>query len=297
MTGGSKIIGIRRDRGEEPHMEHVEFDETDGSDALELSEDDGSDAVESEADQELDEVSSDEEWSHYADDDIIRTSRSHYIAPVLLGLSIALWTAFFAWANRDIFTTIPTMKGGIDLLSQYCLPIATFAILYLLYMRNSTREAKRFDDVASSLRMESEQLEFRLKTVNNELAMAREFLAGETKELETLGSQSSTKLNEAASNIKSALSDGLSKMKKLDTVGDTAYKNLEQLRVHLPFVINTAKDVTNQIGNSGRAAQAEMAAMVNTLSRVGDVGTAAKASLDELTKRSEDSLSQSRNNR
>ncbi|GAB5481639.1 MAG: hypothetical protein Pars92KO_13960 [Parasphingorhabdus sp.] len=291
MTGGSKIIGIRRDRGEEPHMEHVEFDETDGSDALELSEDEGSHAVESEADQELDEVSSDEEWSHYADDDIIRTSRSHYIAPVLLGLSIALWTAFFAWANRDIFTTIPTMKGGIDLLSQYCLPIATFAILYLLYMRNSTREAKRFDDVASSLRMESEQLEFRLKTVNNELAMAREFLAGETKELETLSSQSSTKLNEAASNIKSALSDGLSKMKKLDTVGDTAYKNLEQLREHLPFVISTAKDVTNQIGNSGRAAQTEMAAMVNTLSRIGDVGTAAKASLDELTKRSEDSLS------
>lgn len=290
MTGGSKIIGIRRDRGEEPHMEHVEFDETDGSNALDRSDDDLSDAEESDADQEVDATSSDDEWSHYGDEDLAPTSKSHYIAPILLGLAIAIWTGFFAWANRDIFTTIPTMKAGIDLLSQYCLPIATFAILYLLYMRNSSREAQRFNDVASSLRIESEQLEFRLKTVNNELAMAREFLAGETRELETLGSQSSEKLNKAASNIKTALSDGLSKMKKLDDVGGAAYKNLEQLREHLPVVINTAKDVTNQIGNSGRSAQAEIAAMVTTLKRVGDVGTAAKKSLDELTQRSEDAL-------
>lgn len=290
MTGASKIIGIRRDQGKETHMDHVEFDETDRDEALALSDDDRGDAEESATDQEVDETGSDNEWSHYADEDAISSSKIQYIAPVLLGLSIALWTGFFAWANRDIFTTIPTMKGGIDLLSQYCLPIATIAILYMLYMRNSTREAKRFDDVSSSLRIESEQLEFRLKTVNNELAMAREFLASETRELETLGSQSSDKLNKAAGNIKTALSDGLSKMKKLDDVGGTAYKNLEQLREHLPFVISTAKDVTNQIGNSGRAAQTEMAGMVNTLTRVGEVGVAAKKSLDALTGRSEDSL-------
>ncbi len=271
-------------------MEHVEFDETDGGDALELEDESHDGSEEIETDQQVDEINAEDEWSHYSDEDHAPASKTQYIAPVLLGLAVAFWTGFFAWANRDIFTTIPTMKGGIDLLSQYCLPLATFAILYLLYMRNSSREAKRFDDVASSLRAESEQLEYRLKTVNNELAMAREFLAGETRELETLGSQSSEKLNKAASNIKTALSDGLSKMKKLDDVGGAAYKNLEQLREHLPVVINTAKDVTNQIGNSGRSAQAEIAAMVTTLKRVGDVGAAAKQSLDELTQRSEDSL-------
>lgn len=271
-------------------MEHVEIDETDGSDARELSDDNHADAEEIDADQHVDEPSSDDDWSHYADEDVDPPSKAPYIAPTLLGLSIAVWTGLFLWVNRDIFTTFPTLKGGIDLFSQYCMPVATIAVLYMLYMRNSTREAKRFDDVGSSLRAESEQLEYRLKTVNNELAMAREFLAGETRELETLGSQSSEKLNKAASNIKTALSDGLSKMKKLDDVGGAAYKNLEQLREHLPVVINTAKDVTNQIGNSGRSAQAEIAAMVTTLKRVGDVGTAAKKSLDELTQRSEDSL-------
>lgn len=271
-------------------MEHVEIDETEGSDARKLSDDNHADAEEIDADQHVDEPSGNDDWRHYADEDVDSPSKAPYIAPTLLGLSIAIWTGLFLWVNRDIFITVPTLKGGIDLFSQYCMPVATLAVLYMLYMRNSTREAKRFDDVGSSLRAESEQLEYRLKTVNNELAMAREFLAGETRELETLGSQSSEKLNKAASNIKTALSDGLSKMKKLDDVGGAAYKNLEQLREHLPVVINTAKDVTNQIGNSGRSAQAEIAAMVTTLKRVGDVGTAAKKSLDELTQRSEDSL-------
>jgi hypothetical protein len=79
-------------------------------------------------------------------------------------------------------------------------------------------------------------------------------------------------------------------MQKLDDVGGAAYKNLEQLREHLPVVINTAKDVTNQIGNAGRSAQSEMSAMVSTLKKIGEVGTAAKQSLTALTDKSALSL-------
>ena len=290
MTNGPKIIGMWRD-GEGNPMEHVDIDPAESGDGtedtLELkeenidlsSETEGAGTSEAEA-----------EWTHYSDEDISLSSPRQYVAPGLLCAAIASWTGFFLWANSDIFATLPSPKTGIELISDWCLPIIVLALAYLLYMRNSSREAKRFTDVSSSLRVESERLQARLKTVNNELSIAREFLAGETRELETLGSQSSEKLNSAAGNIKSALSDGLNKMTALDEVGAAAYKNLQQLREHLPVVINTAKDVTNQIGNSGRAAQSEMAAMVTTLKNVGKVGTAAKQSLDELNERSEESL-------
>ena len=75
-------------------------------------------------------------------------------------------------------------------------------------------------------------------------------------------------------------------MQKLDDVGGTAYRNLEQLREHLPVVISTAKDVTNQIGNAGRTAQSEMSAMVSTLGKIRDVGAAAQQSLADLTDKS-----------
>lgn len=286
MTNGSKIVGIRRDRDQDPH-DHVEVEDIDAAERVAASDEPEDFSLENEDDAIKDE---EENWSHYADEEAISSSGAAIWPPLLLVLAIASWTAFFAWANRDIFVAVPTPKAGIDLVSDWSLPVIIFTLAYLLYMRNSSREASRFSDVASSLRSESEQLQTRLKTVNNELSMAREFLAGETRELETLGTQSTEKLTTAASSIKSALNDGLEKMTKLDKVGGAAYQNLEQLREHLPVVINTAKDVTNQIGNTGRSAQNEMAAMINTLKRVGEVGSASKQSLDELNEKSAASL-------
>ena len=283
MAGENKIIGMWRDRDDSPDSDQAETatqveseaatPETEPETMLAESQQNGDDPAE-------------DSWSHYADDTAATASLSRYIPILLLAVSVIGWTGFFIWANRDIFTSLPTPKAGIDLLTQWCLPIATLGVAYLLYMRNSTREANRFTDVATSLRAESELLEGRLKTVNNELSVAREFLSHESRELEFLGDKSSVKLVSAAELMRSSLEDGLGKMVKLDQVGEAAYKNLEQLREHLPVVINTAKDVTNQIGNSGRTAQTEMAAMVGTLRKIGDVGAAAKKSLDELTNKS-----------
>ncbi len=283
MAGENKIIGMWRDRDETPVDDQIETTTGVDSDAS----DPDTDLQEFPEESQLDSDDLPEDsWSHYSEDVASAPAGSRYVPVLLLGLAVIGWTGFFVWANRDIFTAMPTPKAGIDLLTQWCLPIATLGVGYLLYMRNSTKEANRFADVSSSLRAESTMLEMRLKTVNNELSVAREFLSQESRELEFLGDQSSSKLTTAAEMIKTSLADGLGKMEKLDKVGDAAYRNLEQLREHLPVVINTAKDVTNQIGNSGRTAQTEMTAMVAILRRIGEVGSAAKKSLDELTNKS-----------
>ncbi|MEP0729092.1 MAG: hypothetical protein ABJC40_05630, partial [Parasphingorhabdus sp.] len=253
MASESKIIGMWRDRDANSVDDQTETTAIVESD-VQGTETEPQDF--SEESQQNSDVTEEDNWEHYADEPATPSAFSLYLPVSILTVSVVAWTGFFLWANSDIFTTIPTAKGGIDLLVQWCLPIVTLAVGYLLFMRNSTKEAHRFADVSSSLRAESEQLEARLKTVNNELSVAREFLSQESRELEFLGEQSSGKLTTAAGLIKQSLEDGLGKMQKLDQVGEAAYKNLEQLREHLPVVINTAKDVTNQIGNSGRSAQA-----------------------------------------
>lgn len=283
MTGESKIIGMWRDRDESSDDDQAATTATGESEAHSRASEQHDF---SEENQQNSDSSAEDGWNHYADDIAATPARSRLVPLLLLAIAGACWTGFFLWANRDIFTTMVTAKAGIDLLTQWCLPIATLGIIYLLYMRNSTREAGRFADVGLSLRAESELLESRLKTVNNELSVAREFLGQESRELEFLGDQSSGKLTTAAGLIKKSLEDGLGKMQKLDEVGGTAYKNLEQLREHLPVVINTAKDVTNQIGNAGRTAQTEMSAMVSTLKKIGEVGAAAEHSLTALTNKS-----------
>ena len=287
MAGESKIIGMWRDREENSGEVQQESTASDAGDAPAR----GTEQPEfPDQNQENSSVSEDDEWAHYADDTGSGPSRARFLPLLLLGIAAACWTGFFLWAYRDIFTTMPTPRLWVDLLAQWCLPVATLGIVYLLYMRNSTREANRFADVALSLRNESELLETRLRTVNNELSVAREFLGQESRELESLGNQSSGKLTAAAGLIRKSLDDGLGKMQKLDDVGGTAFRNLEQLREHLPVVISTAKDVTNQIGNAGRTAQTEMAAMVSTLGKIRDVGADARQSLTELTEQSTLSL-------
>ena len=224
MAGDQKIIGMWHNRDKESGDESQDSTTKTERDELVLDE---SQATEIPEDQDVESHSEEEDWTHYADDTEFETPRKGIWAPITLGVAAAAWTGFFLWANRDIFATVPTPKTGIDLIVQWCLPIATLCILYLLYMRNSTREASRFAEAGSALREESALLEQRLKTVNNELSVAREFLSQESRELEFLGEQSSGKLTSAAKLIKSSLEDGLGNMNKLDEVGNSAFQNLE----------------------------------------------------------------------
>jgi DNA repair exonuclease SbcCD ATPase subunit len=287
MTGGSKIIGMWKDREENTDLDPNHVEETENEDTLELGIGDRAFSPENES---VSAESAEDEWSEYYEAEPVDTATGAKIEIATVSILAALWTGFFLWSNRDIFTTLIPAQTGVELLSQWSMPIILLGVFHLLFMRNSTKETSRFADAASSLRTESEQLELRLKTVNNELTIAREFLANETRELEFLGTQSSQKLSTAADLIKTSLENGLSSMRKLDEVGESAFNNLDQLREHLPVVINTAKDVTNQIGNTGRASQDEMAAMVATLKKVGEAGTSAKQSIDGLTESSNQSL-------
>lgn len=235
--------------------------------------------------------STEDDWNEYYEAERASAPVSAKVEIAIVSTLAVVWTAFFLWSNSDIFTTMVSSQRSIELLTQWSMPIILLGVFHLLYMRNSTKEAHRFADAATSLRAESDQLETRLKTVNNELTIAREFLANETRELEFLGDQSAQKLTSAAERIKSSLKDGLSSMSKLDDVGESAFNNLDQLREHLPVVINTAKDVTNQIGNTGRTSQTEMAAMISTLKKVNEVGKNAKDSIEGLTESSNQSLS------
>ena len=264
----------------------------DGSDSLMLTEiaEANSSTFEQQASTGSDDDSLESEWTHYGDFEQNSSPKEKYFVPAIILFLGIIWTGLFLWGYRDIFASLPTFKENVAIFSEWCLPIAVLSVIYLIFMRSSTKEMHRFTDVSLALRTESERLETRLKTVNNELSIAREFLASETRELEFLGEKSSQKLTTAAEQIRSSLADGLTNMDKLDDVGTSAFQNLDRLREHLPVVINTAKDVTNQIGNTGRTAQSEMSAMIMTLKRIGEVGLAAKESMEAVSENAKGSV-------
>ena len=217
-----------------------------------------------------------------------RRSVLAFVVPTMLLLAFAGWTAFFG------LTYWPEAQSGLDnnriveLIVRWAVPALLIAVSWLLVMRNSSREATRFGNVAASLRNESVLLSQRMRTVNEEIALAREFLSQNARDLESLGRQSSQKLMESAQVLTAALADSDQKAKTLETVSQSANTNLEQLRKHLPVVTSAAKDVTNQIGSAGNNAQMQIKALIATLERVRDAGKSVRDYVDGVEVRADD---------
>ncbi len=235
------------------------------------------------------EFTSENDYSEYAEADDASEYTStgakswkSYIIPVLIVALAAGWTGYFVWTNMPLLKAGVTGTSLINLISVWATPAMFLAVLWLIAMRSSRAEAFRFRDVALSLRTESEALEARMRTVNEEISLARSFLAENARELETIGKQSSQNLMEAAQVLTSALSDSDAKAKTLEAVSGAATSNLEQLRKHLPVVTSAAKDVTNQIGSAGNNAQLQIKSLIAGLARVGEVGTSTRAYIDEV---------------
>ncbi|OYU01677.1 MAG: hypothetical protein CFE36_09285 [Sphingomonadaceae bacterium PASS1] len=217
-----------------------------------------------------------------------RRSALAYVLPALLILAFAGWTAFFALTYWPEAQTGLNNNRVVELIVNWAVPALLIAVSWLLMMRNSSREATRFGNVAALLRNESVALNQRMRTVNEEISLAREFLSQNARDLESLGRQSSQKLMDSAQVLTAALADSDEKAKILEAVSQTANTNLEQLRKHLPVVTSAAKDVTNQIGSAGNNAQIHIKELIASLERVSDAGKSVHDYIDGVEVRADD---------
>ena len=206
--------------------------------------------------------------------------------PLAAGSALTLlffgWTGFWVWANQAELMRFSSPARLVELIGLWAVPVSLLALFWLLAMRMSTTEARRFGDVAGLLRTESEKLETRIKTVNGEISMARSFLAENARELESVGRVSAARLTEAAQQLVAALADADQKAQMLETASSAAVNNVELLRNHLPVVTSAAKDATNQIGNAGNAANAQIQNMIGALRVMDETIGATSATMAQL---------------
>ncbi len=276
MNTRSKIIGLTREIPDDHRDEPLEHD---GPAGLAASPEG--------PDLEMQDEPPAEYYEDYADE-APRHDFAKVLVPALLISAFAGWTGFFGW------TYLPEAQRGlandriISLVTMWAIPTLLLAVLWLIAMRSSSREASRFGDVALLLRNESDALATRMRTMNEEISLAREFLAQNARELESVGRQSAKQLVELAEQLAAALADSDQKAKTLEAVSNAATSNLEQLRKHLPVVTSAAKDVTNQIGSAGNNAQMQIKSLIASLERVGEAGKSARSYIDNMEIRADD---------
>jgi hypothetical protein len=275
MTSSSTIIGITRQK-----PEGAEIETTDTGRPLPLRSGDMDDDLIVSDDLESSEILY---TGSYADEELDQSSNWKALSiPAFLAAALIAWTGYFIWTYRAENFAGLSGERVVSLLGSWSVPALLIGVLWLIALRSSRAEAARFGDVAALLRSESEALEVRMRTVNEEISLAREFLAQNARELETVGRQSASKLMEAAQQLGEALADSDAKAKTLEEVSNAAATNLEQLRKHLPVVTSAAKDVTNQIGSAGNSAQMQVKTLIAGLQRVADAGTNARENIEGL---------------
>jgi hypothetical protein len=277
MTSSSTIIGITRQQ-----PDGAEFPTADEGKPLSLNTSDASDDLIVETPQGSHDAGENTYQDYYEEEDVNTSSWKTLILPGTLVATFAAWTGYFIWVHSAENWAVLSGDRIVSLIGSWAIPALLIAVAWLIMLRSSRAEAARFGDVASLLRTESEALQVRMRTVNEEIAMAREFLAQNARELESVGRQAASKLNEAAQQLSVALADSDAKAKTLEQVSNAAATNLEQLRKHLPVVTSAAKDVTNQIGSAGNSAQLQVKTLIAGLQRVADAGVTARENIEGL---------------
>lgn len=267
MTGGRKVVAL-------------------SDEAAEISAETDAQSVTEDIPLELD-----DSWEEAPDEEFSTQSRwREWIAPGLALLAFLGWSGFFGWVNRTAITAALTPSQAIALLSDWALPALLIAVGWLVFMRSSRRETARFGDAARLLNHESTQLEARLSAVNGELSLAREFIAAQSRDIEALGRVAVERISQHAERLSELVAQNSQRVETIGEVSTTALENMEKLRGQLPVIASSAKDVTNQIGNAGRTAHAQLDDMVNGFTRLNEFGQASERQAIALTGKIDESL-------
>jgi hypothetical protein len=217
-------------------------------------------------------------------------SRTTLYAGILALAGIAGWTGFFAWANSAVILSGLAPQQGIALVSAWAPPVVVLCLVWLIFLRTSTREAARFNEAARQLRVESDHLERRLSTVNRELSLAREFIAAQNRDLDSLGRLAAERITQHAERLDGLIKSNGAQIDAIANVSETALDNMERLRGSLPVIVSSAKDVTNNIGNAGRTAQGQLQELINGFNKLNEFGQASERQVQSLRTRIDETV-------
>ncbi|MEO8723919.1 MAG: hypothetical protein ABI395_10440, partial [Sphingobium sp.] len=145
----------------------------------------------------------DEYETQYSSDDLPDESTGVSLILILLRailvLSALAWIGFgvVLLARRSFM--MPSPENIPALAATFSTPLVLIAIAYLLLVRGSLGEARRYSAITAKLMRESDALDMRLAIVNQQLDTARKTMQDQASLLENYGASASVNLETAAS--------------------------------------------------------------------------------------------------
>ncbi len=200
-----------------------------------------------------------------------------WVAPTIAILTTIAWFAGMAWLLRDSLGAALTAPQIVQLIAALCVPPALIGILYLLAMRSSTAEARRFGNSARAMRAEAASLERVVGTLSRRIEENRAELARQTTALMAMGEAATDRMGSLANDMsqQSRIVDAATRSLH-DTVAE-AEKSVGIVLASLPKANSEMQGMASRVEAAGLMASERAAALDTQLTALSERGREADA--------------------
>ena len=174
-------------------------------------------------------------------------------ARIILGLLAAGWLGFAGWALGSSGALAAGPAAWANAVVTLMIPLILLGVGYLLIVRNSRTEARRYLDAARALRTEADLLDIRLRRSRAQLDAARQTMQDQAEMLDSYGAAASSNMEASAELIAARANATAERTEAAERAGGALVQRLEMLIGLIPELEDRTGRMAAQIMDNGHA--------------------------------------------
>ncbi|KEQ55347.1 hypothetical protein [Sphingobium chlorophenolicum] len=194
------------------------------------------------------------------------------------------WIGFAGWATLSSGQWRAGPAAWPGLVATILVPLILLGVCYLLLVRNSRGEARRYLDTARALRTEAELLELRLGRIAGQLETARQTMQDQAELLDSYGAAASSNMEASAELIASRAHSTAEHAEAAERAGLALVQRMEALVASIPELEDRATRMSAQIVDNGHALAERIDTLEARLQTLGELSDDARTRTLSATK-------------
>jgi hypothetical protein len=211
---------------------------------------------------------------------------------IALSLIAALWLGFAGWAiivSGDLAAGPSAWANAVVTLA---VPLILLALSYLLLVRNSRTESRRYLDTARALRTEADLLELRLGRISSQLESARQTMQDQAELLDSYGAAASSNMEASAELIAGRAHITAERAESAERAGQALVQRMDMLIASIPELEERTGRMSARIMDDGHALAERIDMLEARLHALTEVSDEARARTLAATKSLSSQLTQ-----
>jgi hypothetical protein len=192
---------------------------------------------------------------------------------VALLLTALGWICFALWAMAASGELRAGPSAWVGTVAMVTAPLILLGLLYLLLVRNSQTESRRYLDTARALRTEADLLELRLGRIAAQLEAARQTMQDQAELLDSYGAAASSNMEASAELIASRAQVTADRAEAAEQAGAALMARMDALVASIPPLEERSARMAAQIMDNGHALAERidtLEARLHTLTELSD---------------------------